>query len=207
MLLPPHLSRRPAMPRLCRHGRPVHQRPWLLAGAAKGEVRKMRPTLFIFSGLPASGKTTLSRLLAKSKRAVYLRIDTVEQALRSFSIEVQEEGYSLCYRIALDNLRLGLNVVADSCNPIELTRRAWESVARNANADFVNIEIICSDKSEHKKRAVTRVTDIDGLRPPSWAEIENREYHEWQRERTVIDTAERTEKECFEILVRAMAGR
>jgi tRNA uridine 5-carbamoylmethylation protein Kti12 len=62
----------------------------------------MKPTLFIFSGLPASGKTTLSRLLAKSKMAVY---------------------------------------------------------------------------------------------------------HPWRHERTVIDTAERTEKECFEILVNAIGGR
>jgi predicted kinase len=167
----------------------------------------MKPTLFIFSGLPASGKTALSRRLAKSKGAVYLRVDTVEQALRSFSMDVQEEGYSLCYQVALDNLQLGLSVVADSCNPIELTRRAWESVAGKANADFVNIEIICSDKSEHRKRAKTRVADINGLRLPSWEEIENREYHEWQRERTVIDTAGRTEKECFEILARAMDGR
>jgi predicted kinase len=172
----------------------------------QNNVRKMKATLFIFSGLPASGKTTLSRLLAKSKRAVYLRVDTVEQALRDFSFDVQEEGYSLCYRIALDNLRLGLSVVADSCNPIELTRRAWEQVARTANADFVNIEIICSDKSAHKKRAEARTTDVKGLTLPTWEEIEKREYHEWQQGRTIIDTAERTESECFEMLLRAIDG-
>jgi predicted kinase len=170
------------------------------------KVRKMKATLFIFSGLPASGKTTLSRLLAKSKRAVYLRVDTIEQALRDFSFDIEEEGYSLCYRIALDNLQLGMSVVADSCNPIELTRRAWEQVARKAEADFVNIEIICSDKSEHKKRAETRTTDVKGLKPPTWEEIENREYQQWQQGRTVIDTAARTENECFEILLRAIEG-
>ena len=174
---------------------------------AGNKVRKMKATLFIFSGLPASGKTTLSRLLAKSKRAVYLRVDTVEQALRDLSLDVQEEGYSLCYRIALDNLQLGMNVVADSCNPIDLTRRAWERIAGKAEADFVNIEIICSDKSEHKKRAETRTTDVKGLGLPTWEEIENREYHRWQQGRTVIDTAERTEKECFEMLLRAIDGR
>jgi predicted kinase len=143
------------------------------------KVRKMKPTLFIFSGLPASGKTTLAKQLAKSKSAVYLRIDTVEQALRDFSLDVQGEGYSLCYRVALDNLVLGLSVVADSCNPIELTRRAWENVAKEANAEFVNIEVTCSDKLEHKKRAETRTANIKGLRLPAWKEIENREYHKW----------------------------
>jgi len=167
----------------------------------------MKPTLFIFSGLPASGKTTLSKLLAKSKRAAYLRVDTIEQTLRDFSLDVREEGYSLCYRMALDNLQLGINVVADSCNPIELTRRAWERVARRAKADFVNIEIICSDKSEHRKRAETRRTDVKGLTLPTWEEIEKREYHHWRYPRTVIDTAARTEKESFEILLRAIDGR
>jgi predicted kinase len=167
----------------------------------------VKATLFIFSGLPASGKTTLSRLLAKSKGAVYLRIDTVEQALREFSVDVQEEGYSLCYRIALDNLRLGLSVVADSCNPIELTRRAWERVAGEADADFVNIEVICSGKSEHKKRAEARTADIKGHKLPTWEEIENREYHEWQSGRTVIDTAGRTEGECFETLLHVIDAR
>ena len=169
----------------------------------------MKPTLFIFSGLPASGKTTLSKLLAKSKGAVYLRIDTVEQALRDFSLDVLEEGYGVCYRIALDNLKLGLSVVADSCNPIELTRRAWEQIATKAKADFINFEIICSDKSEHKRRAGTRTTDVEGLRPPTWEEIEKHEYHEWQHEheRTVIDTAARTEGQCFEILLRTIDDR
>ncbi|HEY1787706.1 MAG TPA: AAA family ATPase [Verrucomicrobiae bacterium] len=167
----------------------------------------MKATLFIFSGLPASGKTTLSRLLAKSKGAVYLRIDTIEQALREFSFDVQEEGYSICYRIALDNLRLGLSVVADSCNPIELTRRAWERVAGEANADFVNIEVICSDKSEHKKRAEARTADIKGHKLPTWEDIENRDYHKWHQERTAIDTAGRTEGECFETLLRVINAR
>jgi predicted kinase len=171
---------------------------------SENKVRKMKPTLFIFSGLPGSGKTTLSKRLAKSKNAVYLRIDTVEQAMRDFSFEVQGEGYSVCYRIAFDNLALGLSVVADSCNPIELTRRAWEDVARRAKANFVNIEVICSDKLEHRKRAETRTADVKGLRLPTWEEIESREYHKWQNERTVIDTAKQTEKESFEMLIRAI---
>jgi predicted kinase len=169
----------------------------------------MKPTLFIFSGLPASGKTTLSKLLAKSRGAVYLRVDTVEQALRDFSFAVQEEGYGLCYRIALDNLKLGLSVVADSCNPIELTRRAWEQVATTGNANFLNFEIICSDKSEHKRRAETRTTDVENFKLPTWEEIESHEYHEWphEHERTVIDTAARTDSECFEMLLHAIDGR
>jgi hypothetical protein len=57
---------------------------------------------------------------------------------------------------------------------------------------------------EHRKRAETRTADVKGLRLPTWEEIESREYHKWQNERTVIDTAKQTEKESFEMLIRAI---
>src|SRR5512147_1981970 len=99
------------------------------------------PILYIFSGLPGSGKSTLSQQIARHVNAVYLRIDTIEQALRDLcAFDVQGEGYRLAYRIAADNLQLGIDVVADCCNPIELTRREWEQVALQAHARYVNIE-------------------------------------------------------------------
>ena len=161
----------------------------------------MKPILFIFSGLPVSGKSTLAKLIAKKYNAVYLRIDTVEQGLRDLcNLDMQGEGYRLSYRIASDNLNLAHNVVADSCNPIILTRREWEDVAEKNNSIFVNIQILCSDKEEHKKRVETRDVEIFGLKSPTWEDIENREYHSWDRERIIIDTAGKTGKESFEEL-------
>jgi predicted kinase len=160
------------------------------------------PILYIFSGLPASGKSTLSQTIARQLDAVYLRIDTIEQALRElYSTDVQSEGYRLAYRIASDNLRLGVSVVADSCNPIELTRREWEQVARGAQADYVNIEVVCSDFSEHRLRAETRNADVSGIKLPTWSEIENRQYHDWTVERVIVDTAGKSKEECaYELL-------
>ena len=105
------------------------------------------PVLYIFSGLPAVGKTTLAQMLARHTKALYLRIDTVEQGLRDLChVHVQGEGYRLSYRVADDNLRLGNDVIADSCNPIELTRKEWQQVAKHSKATFVDIEVICSLK-------------------------------------------------------------
>ncbi len=59
------------------------------------------PILYIFSGLPGSGKSTLAKRLARLHNAAYLRIDTVEQALRDLcEVPVQGEGYRLSYRVA-----------------------------------------------------------------------------------------------------------
>ncbi|MEZ6104227.1 MAG: AAA family ATPase [Pirellulaceae bacterium] len=155
-------------------------------------------TLFIFAGLPGTGKTTLSRLLARKLQVTHLRIDTVEQALRDLcNLSVGGEGYRLTYRIASDILNLGMDVVVDSCNPIELTRREWEQVAEDCEAEYVNIELVCSDNSEHRRRVEDRTSDIPGLSLPSWADVDSREYHAWTTERIVIDTSSSPIDECF----------
>ena len=165
-----------------------------------------RPTLYVFSGKTGVGKTTLSQQLATRLAAAYLRIDTIEQALRDLcGIDVQSEGYCLAYRIAADNLRLGLSVVADSCNPIDLTRDAWEAVARQSQAGHINIEVFCSDRKEHRERIESRKSTIAGLALPGWNEVEAREYHAWTRPRIVIDTWRRSESESFEELLSKLA--
>ena len=162
------------------------------------------PTLYIFSGLPGSGKSTLAQLLAPRVNGLYLRIDTIKRGLRDlYSIEVESEGYRLAYRIAADNLRLGVNVVADSCNPLELTRREWEQVALEAQARFVNIEVTCSDRAEHRRRVESRVTEVPGLKLPSWSDVERREYQPWLMDRTVIDTSGKLPSECVQEIFRA----
>jgi len=161
----------------------------------------MKPILFILSGLPASGKSTLSKLIVKEYGAVYLRIDTIEQGLRDLcNFEVQGEGYRLSYRIAGDNLKLGQNVVSDSCNPLNFTRKEWEKVAKENDSIFVNIEVLCSDKEEHRKRLEARNSEVKGLKLPTWKDIENREYHSWESERIIIDTANKSIKESFDEL-------
>ena len=35
--------------------------------------------LYIFSGLPGCGKSTVAKMLSEKLKAVYLRVDTIEQ--------------------------------------------------------------------------------------------------------------------------------
>ena len=166
------------------------------------------PELYIFAGLPGTGKTTLSARLAQSLGATHLRIDTIEQGLRDLcGLSVEEEGYRLAHRLATHQLRLGLDVVADSCNTLEQTRRAWGGIATAAAAGFVNIEVVCSDPAEHRRRIESRRSDIDGLELPGWQAVLDREYHPWISERVVVDTAGRSVDDCFSQLMDSLASR
>lgn len=114
--------------------------------------RIMKPTLYIFAGLPGAGKTTLAHRVAQKENAAYLRIDTIENAITEYcGIPVETEGYGLAYRISRENLSIGISVVVDSCNSITQTRNAFESIAQDSKSNFLNIEIICSDTLEHKE--------------------------------------------------------
>lgn len=91
--------------------------------------------------------------------------------------------------------------VADSCNPIELTRREWEETAAAAGAKYVNIEVRCSDSTEHRKRVEARPSTIPGLALPTWEEVTRRKYDSWTVDRVVVDTFNRAEQECLNDLL------
>ena len=154
------------------------------------------PRLVVFAGLPGSGKSTLARELARQLRAVWLRIDTIETAIADEATPITDEGYRAAYALAEDNLRLGLDVVGDSVNPWMETRDAWRDAASRAGADILEVEVICSDPAEHRRRVETRSSDVRGLTPPTWQEVLDRDYRPWTRERLVVDTAGRDVEAC-----------
>lgn len=157
--------------------------------------------LYIFGGLPGTGKSTLSSALACRLNALYLRIDTIEQVLRNSGLVVDgDAGYRVGYGLALDNLRFGMKVVADSVNPLGITRKAWIDVALQAQSSFVEIEIICSDQIEHRRRIEQRKSDIAGLKLPRWKEVCSREYEKWDTPQIVIDTAGQTPDQSISVL-------
>lgn len=159
--------------------------------------------LIAFAGLPGAGKTTLARALARAERATYLRVDTIEQSLRDSGVlagDVGPAGYVVATALAEANLRLGQIVVADSVNPLTVTRTAWRVAASAAGVAIVEVEVICSDPAEHRRRIETRVIDVPGLVPPSWNAVVARAYAPWDRPPVVVDTARRSEADALDEL-------
>lgn len=145
--------------------------------------------LVIFSGLSGVGKTTIARELSRTIGAVHLRIDSIEQALRRAGYSVEGEGYEVAYAVAEDNLRAGRTVIADCVNPWPLTRGAWRFVAERTGVEALDVEIVCSDAVEHRRRVESREPDIAGHALPTWQDVVERDYHDWDRDRFVVDTA------------------
>jgi predicted kinase len=148
--------------------------------------------LIILAGLPGSGKTTIARELSRALGAVHVRIDSIEQAIRDAGImvgDLRDSGYRAGYAIAEDNLRLGRTVVADSVNPLLVSRDAWIEVAQRAQVEAIEVEIECSDREEHRRRVEERLSDLPGLLLPTWEQVVSRAYDPWTRKRMVVDTA------------------
>ena len=114
----------------------------------------------------------------------------------------------MAYALAEEQLLLGFGVVAECVNPMMLTRNTWRSTAERAHAAIVEVELVCSDFVEHRRRVQTRSTDVEGVVKPGWEEVARREYHSWDRPHVVIDTAETSAAEAAkQILVEITAAR
>ena len=155
--------------------------------------------LLIFGGLPASGKSTISKRVAHELKAAYVRVDTIEQTLRDSGLEnLYSEGYEVAYKIAAENLSLGVTVVADSVNSISITREAWRSIGETANVPILEIEIVCSNLGEHKRRVETRTVDNEQSTQVTWKDVLNRDWEPWLQADVVIDTANASPAQSFE---------
>lgn len=151
--------------------------------------------LVVVGGLPASGKSTIAERLARLVHAPYLRVDRIEQAVVDWSSlehPVGAAGYAVAYALAGEQLALGLDVIVECVNPIALIRDFWVSTATGVGAAIAEVEVVCSDPVEHRRRVVTRGTDVGGLVKPTWEEIQSREYQPWDRPHLVIDSVTTT---------------
>ena len=168
------------------------------------EQRAHMARLVVLAGLPGVGKSTLAREVVRRANFMWLRIDTMDQAIWSSGSapeDLQDWTYRAAQAVAADNLLLGRDVLADCVNDWQEARAGWENAAARGNAELVWIEVACGDPAEHRHRVETRVSDVPGLKPPDWAAVVARRYDQWRTDPIRIDTAGRTvEASALEVL-------
>ena len=164
------------------------------------------PLLIAFSGLPGTGKTTVSRAVAGRLGVTLLRIDSIEQAIRRSSVnqDIGAAAYTVANAIAETNLALGTSIIADGVNLVEESRSAWRLIAQRTSARLLEVEVVCTDCGEHRRRVEHRTADIEGHVLPSWEDVCNSKYEVWHDTRLIIDTAHLSPSDAADAVVQAI---
>jgi len=145
--------------------------------------------------------------LARQTSTPYLRVDRIEQAIvawSSLSHPLGPVGYAVAHELAREQLALGSDVIVECVNPTAITRDGWVRTAAAASAAFVEVEVICSNENEHRRRAETRTSDVEGLVKPTWTAINDRDYEAWARRPLVIDSATTSPDRAAQMIASSM---
>ncbi|WP_315070349.1 phosphotransferase [Actinomyces massiliensis] len=173
-----------------------------------------RPLLVVIGGLPAVGKTAVCRALLGERPMTppmtWLRVDSIEQALRR-SGEMAPDmpggaGYYAAAAVAGDVLSTGGDVLVECVNPLPITRRLWERTAVDAGSRLLQVELVCSDRDEHRRRVEQRVSDIEGLVLPDWRDVLQRDYAPWPEADLRLDTGRLEVTGAAELIARACSS-
>jgi len=162
--------------------------------------------LIVVSGLPGSGKSTVSEAIAEQLKFPIFSVDPIESSiLKSGLAKNYETGlaaYIVTQNLASEQLKLGMSIIIDAVNPVNEARAIWHKLEKEYNAKLIIIECTL-DKEIHKKRLHDRVRNMHGIPEVTWEDIENRkkEYLPWQEQRLVLDTAQPHEENVHKALL------
>lgn len=148
----------------------------------------------MMSGLPGVGKSSLAEALAVRLRAAVVSVDPIEDAMvRSgvpMSFETGVAAYEVGATVAAAQLRVGLTVIADAANLLEVGRDMWRAAAASTGTPVSVIEVVCSDQALHRRRLEARERGLVAYPEPAWDEVVRRatEADPWTVDRLVVDT-------------------
>ncbi len=162
----------------------------------------MTARLVVFAGLPGSGKTTVSRVVADRLGACFVRIDSIESAVAATLSPVggSPVGYVVAAQVAHDQLVPGRDVVVDAVNAVEIAREGWRRLAATTGARLRFVEVVCGDAAEHRRRVEGRTGDWPGHVPPAWGAVRAAPWEPFTDERLLVDTVHDAEQQVEAVL-------
>lgn len=118
--------------------------------------------VYIFRGIAATGKTTLSDMLAKKLRIPVFRKDDIVDALKmtddnNKELINNEVCYNILYKIIQTNLDFNADFIMDiALGDIKNAKRFFDRLDFKDNK-FIKFLVVCSDENEWRKRHEKRV--------------------------------------------------
>jgi predicted kinase len=126
--------------------------------------------LIAMAGLPGAGKSTLAEVVGARRRITVLSVDQIETAILKAGISAGQPtglaAYLVAETLAESALMSDHDIIIDAVNAVDPAREQWVNLAERAGSGVRFIEVICSDREEHKARLVERAAkreQPDGL--------------------------------------------
>jgi predicted kinase len=110
----------------------------------------MQPVLFLITGLPGVGKSTVAQLLQKRTQGIILNSDEIRRELfpitRTYSSKETQAVISETERRATVALQEGGNVILDALFTKQNAREQYQKLAQEHRADFKVIFVTSTDE-------------------------------------------------------------
>ncbi|EAR25093.1 hypothetical protein A20C1_00856 [marine actinobacterium PHSC20C1] len=116
--------------------------------------------LIAMAGLPGAGKSTLAEVVGARRKITVLSVDQIETAILKAGISAGQPiglaAYLVAETLAESVLMHGRDIIIDAVNAVDPAREQWVNLAERTGSGVRFIEIVCSDREEHKSRLVER---------------------------------------------------
>jgi predicted kinase len=149
--------------------------------------------------------------VARRRRAVWLSVDDVEDALLGAGLASDwttgVAAYEAVAAAAAENLRLGHTVIVDAVNDSEPARDTWRRAAAAAWASLVFVLLTPPPEHEHRRRLEGRTRRLSHQSEPTWEQVQARaqRYEPWRDPPVSIDSGQPLDAVVDEVA--AIAGR
>jgi predicted kinase len=151
--------------------------------------------LVVMSGVPGVGKSAFADALGRHLGAPVMSVDPIEAAIWRGGIEPSfatgVAAYEVAATLARHQLALGMPVIGDAVNAVEVARQSWRRAARSAGVPWRVVEVACSDVDAHRRRLAERRRRLPDALEPTWEEVERRmdEFEPWPEPTLRVDSA------------------
>lgn len=160
--------------------------------------------LVLISGLPATGKSTVARMIAREINARVLRTDEIRKAIikkPEYSEREKDIVYSAMLLIADELLKNNINVVLDATFYKKELRERAKKIAKRNKKKFLIVETVCNEKvvkerMRKRKKNLKSVSDADF---DVYKKIK-KEFEEIEEEHVVVDTYYLSKREIRKML-------